>query len=278
MLVDGLLDHLELHLANRGARSVRGVTSHLKPVRAFFGTMRAIDLTTHDCEVYTAQQLAAGRARATVNRGLELLRQSFRLAAHSTPPRVTRVPFVPILRVENARQGFLSRADFEALVAQIADDDLRHFIEWGWWTGMRKGEVAKLTWEMLDRETSTLNLDPKAAKTGRGRVLALEGPLRTIIERRLAARRFDCTLIFHRTAKGQPGQPIQAFDKMWRAALAAAKLPPGLLFHDLRRSAIRNSGGSGWESNPPLRGSARSRTALKAAQVTRPESLPRADH
>src|SRR4029453_17678528 len=34
-------------------------------------------------------------------------------------------------------------------------------------------------------------------------------------------------------------------------------------------------GGSGWESNPSLRGSARSQTALKAAQVTRPESLPR---
>jgi hypothetical protein len=34
------------------------------------------------------------------------------------------------------------------------------------------------------------------------------------------------------------------------------------------------AGGSEWESNPPLRGSARSQTALKAAQVTRPESLP----
>ena len=34
-------------------------------------------------------------------------------------------------------------------------------------------------------------------------------------------------------------------------------------------------GGSGWESNPSLRGSARSQTALKAALVTRPESLPR---
>jgi len=44
-----------------------------------------------------------------------------------------------------------------------------------------------------------------------------------------------------------------------------------------RRDAgeLRLDGGSGWESNPPLRGSARSRTALKAAQVTRPESLPR---
>jgi len=34
-------------------------------------------------------------------------------------------------------------------------------------------------------------------------------------------------------------------------------------------------GGSGWESNPPLPVSAGSRTALKAARVTRPESLPR---
>src|SRR5262249_51164361 len=50
-----------------------------------------------------------------------------------------------------------------------------------------------------------------------------------------------------------------------------------------RSSRLRNLrcvvGGSGWESNPPLRASARSRTALKAAQVTRPESLPGvADH
>jgi integrase len=240
VLVDSLLDSLELHLVNRGARSVRKVKSHLKAVRAFFGTMRAIDLSTHDCEVYTAQQLAAGKARATVNRELELLRQSFRLAARTTPPRVTRVPFVPMLKVENARQGFLSRADFEALLAALADPDVRDFVEWGWWTGMRKGEVAKLTWEMFDRETWTMNLDPRAAKTGRGRVLALEGPLRTIVERRLKARRLDCALVFHRTSKGEPGQPVRAFDRQWRAALDEAKLPPGLLFHDLRRSAIRN--------------------------------------
>ena len=33
-------------------------------------------------------------------------------------------------------------------------------------------------------------------------------------------------------------------------------------------------GGSGWESNPPARRLGRARTALKAARVTRPESLP----
>jgi hypothetical protein len=77
---------------------------------------------------------------------------------------------------------------------------------------------------MLDRETWTLHLDPKAAKIGKGRSLPLEGPLRAIMERRLRARRFDCSLIFHRTSKGQPGQPVRDYIRQWRAALKAATL------------------------------------------------------
>lgn len=49
--------------------------------------------------------------------------------------------------------------------------------------------------------------------------------------------------------------------------------PDDLALH--ASGGLSAAGGSGWESNPPLQGSARSRTALKAAQVTRPESLPR---
>lgn len=78
----------------------------------------------------------------------------------------------------------------------------------GLWTGMRVGEIAKLTWAMFDRETRTLWLQASAAKTGKGRVLVLAGPLAAVIERRLQARRLDCPLILHRTAKGLPGQPV----------------------------------------------------------------------
>jgi integrase len=39
---------------------------------------------------------------------------------------------------------------------------------------------------------------------------------------------------------GQAGQPIKAFDKAWANALKAAGLPRERLFHDLRRSAVRN--------------------------------------
>ena len=127
-------------------------------------------------------------------------------------------------------------------MAKIPDADVGDFVEWGFWTGMRKGEIAKLTWAMVDRETWTLRLHATAAKTGRGRVLA--GPLKTIIERRLKARRLDCPLVFHRTAKGLPGQPVKDFRRAWAAACKAVGLPSGraagYTFHDTRRTAVRN--------------------------------------
>ena len=63
--------------------------------------------------------------------------------------------------------------------------------------------------------------------------------MRVIIEQRLEARRLDCPLIFHRVCKGKPGQSIYDITDIWRKGLEAAKLPWGMLFHDLRRSAVR---------------------------------------
>lgn len=114
------------------------------------------------------------------------------------------------------------------------DADLRDFVEWAWWTGMRKGEIRQLTWEAFDRETWALRLHAKDAKTGKGRMLVLEGPLRAVIERRIKARRLSVPFIFHRD-----GAQVGDFGKAWDTACKRASLP-GALFHDLRRSAVRN--------------------------------------
>ncbi len=244
--VDDLLDDLVMHLRNAGRASVNKVASHLRAVRAELGHVRAIELDTAAVERYQAGRLAAGRAPATINRECEALRQSFRRAATVTPPRIPRAPYIPLLVVQNARQGFLAHADFEAVLAALVEPDVRDFIEWFYVCGMRPNEIRQLTWEMFDRETWTLNLDPRAAKTRTGRVLAIVGPLRTILERRLAARRFDCRLIFHRTSKGQPGQPVKDYRRAWAAACKVAGLPAGrkvaggVTPYDLRRCAVRN--------------------------------------
>ena len=136
--------------------------------------------------------------------------------------------------VRNVRTGFLNRADFTALVGAIEDADLRDFTEFAWVTAMRKGEIASLKWASYDRDGKSLALEAADAKSGHSRTLALVGVLGTILDRRVAERRLDCPFIFHRD-----GHPVGEFRRAWRTATRTAGLE-GVLFHDLRRSGIRN--------------------------------------
>lgn len=99
-----LLDALETHLETKGARAMASLKSHLKPVRAALGSVRAVDLRPADVERYIADRLEAEKAPATVNREVGALKQAFRLARKQE--RLTRVPHFPMLHEDNARQGF----------------------------------------------------------------------------------------------------------------------------------------------------------------------------
>jgi integrase len=84
------------------------------------------------------------------------------------------------------------------VLTPLADADVRDFCEWFNWMGMCPDEIRALTWAAFDRETWTLRLPARDAKTRRNRALALEQDLQGIIERCLRVRRLDCPLIFHR--------------------------------------------------------------------------------
>ena len=241
--VDQLADALLVHMTNQGRASADKIRSHLKPVRVFFAKRPAMDVTTAALERYQRERLDAGMAPATVNREVHALRRAFNVGARQTPPLFPKylIPYFPSLPVDNVRTGFFERAEVEALLANVTDDGLRDFIEWGFRTGMRKGEISRLTWDMLERAGSpwVLRIPGSITKNRTGRALGLEGTVRAIIERRLRSRRFDCPLIFHRVSKGRASSPVDDFSRAWRNALKAAGLPEGRLFHDLRRSAVR---------------------------------------
>ena len=149
--------------------------------------------------------------------------------------KLNTIPAFPPRRPENnARRGFFDRSDFLAVLEHIGVDDLRDYLEWFYWTGMRPGEITSLTWDDYDRETNVLRLHESHAKKSEGRMLALVGPVLDVVERRISARLFGVDLIFHRA-----GNPIKDFYKRWHRAIAKAGCS-GRLPYDLRRTAVRN--------------------------------------
>ncbi|MBI3329789.1 MAG: site-specific integrase [Nitrospinae bacterium] len=142
----------------------------------------------------------------------------------------------PSLREHNTRQGFFEREEFEAVVVRLPVY-LQDVARFAYLTGWRKGEIASLTWADVDRSGRAIRLRPEASKSGHGRLLGLEGDLLDVIERCWAARTVGDRLVpwvFHRN-----GARIGHFPEAWVSACKRAGLP-GKLFHDLRRTAVRN--------------------------------------
>lgn len=258
--VDELIDDLVANMRRHKRASVDVAERHLKDIRLWFGAMTAAHVTTAAVQKYQDDCLSRTPPLkpATINRRCELLRGAFIHAHKRTPPKISKVPVIPMLPVNNARQGFTGAVDFFKILGALKDDDLRDFIEWGWWSAMRPDEVRKMTWAMFDKETWTLNLDPEAEKTRKPRLLPLRtsrghlNPLGRIIKRRLARRRADCELIFYRIvakykANGGAGvRPVMEYRRAWKAACnrvgikAGRNVPGGVTPYDLRRSALRN--------------------------------------
>jgi integrase len=211
-----LLDDLEHHYEVTG-KALPQLRSHLRHVRDFFSMDRALAVGPDRVLAFIAHRQQEGAAPATINREIEGLQRAFTYAVEMG--KLSQAPRFPSLPEHNAREGFFERGDFEAVLANISDPDVSDFLSWFFWTGMRPKEIRSLTWEAFDRETMTIRLHAREAKIRKGRALALEGPLREIIDRRIVARRLDCPFIFHRA-----GRQMGEFRKTWRTACKCAGL------------------------------------------------------
>ncbi len=228
--VGELLSRLEHHYHSEGKASPQNVST-LAVTRRAFGQVRAASLTVEDIEDYTRRQLAKGKANATVNRITGIVARAFRLA-RLRPPEYRH-----LTEAHNVRKGFFTVEEFEAVAVRLPPD-LRDFCRFAFLTGWRKGEIASLRWS--DVQDGVVRLRGENSKNRESRHVPLQGELTEIIERRRAERAVETPSgvalaehVFHRE-----GSPIAEFRKSW--ATACRKADVHRLFHDLRRSAVRN--------------------------------------
>lgn len=238
---ESMAEDLENDYIVNGKRSLDRVKLSIEHLKAFFAGSRAASITTDRIKIYIRERQADHAANATINRDLSALRRMFNLAIQAG--RLAHHPYIPLLREDNIRNGFFEPHEFEKL-REALPDPLRPMVTFAYYTGWRKSEVLGLRWNQVDLQEKIIRLNPEQSKNRSGRLVAVEGELFNILERQWEARKVIqisdqtpallCPYVFHRG-----GKPIRDFGFAWNSALKTAGLG-GKIFHDLRRTAVRN--------------------------------------
>jgi integrase len=214
----------EAHVKHQKARWKK----HLAPV---FGDRKAALVTAADLTDYQAARIDAKARHATVNRELQLLRRAFRLGFEAHPRLVQDVPKFPPRMVERPRQGFIEDETFDKLHAAIAEPGVGAMVLVAYRLGFRKSELQNIL--VMQYADAWLRLFAGATKNSEARAVALPDDVNDAVAKCAAGKAPDAYLF-----TWSDGSRIKNFRTTWAKATAAAGVPE-LIFHDLRRSAVR---------------------------------------
>jgi integrase len=220
---------------------------HLKAIRAAFSEIIADELTTAHTDQYRATRKANDKCGdSTINRDLACLRAALNREMKRTPPRVHRIPFMNLVSEKDCvREGFIERKDYLEILSHLPASIKAIFVG-AFHTGARVGELRKIQWAQVDFARGIIELQAKTTKNSEGRWIPIWGDMREYLEKQKAIRdaKFpECPWVFfwHGDDCGNraiPGGQLGIFQHGWDKAVTAAGYP-NLLFHDLRRSAIK---------------------------------------
>jgi integrase len=138
-----------------------------------------------------------------------------------------------MLKENNVRTGFFEVDDYKALMAQAAEH-IRPILAFACETGWRKSEILSLKWHQVDLRAKTVRLDHGQTKNHEGRLICLSDELYSLLQDLFTKRTLGCDHVFQ-----NQGKPIKDIRRGFDSANKRAKLGKRL-FHDFRRTAIRN--------------------------------------
>ena len=252
-IIERLLDAARV----RGLKSVARMARAGKALRAKFEGSRAEQIDSGAWRNFAMERLQQA-APDTVNYELSIAKRAYRLARSDGLLR--SIPEFPPIRNLRVRRGFIEAKPWRALRERL-EPDFRDAADFALLTGAR--EMETLSIGRVDVELDARVIHLRVTKTGVPRAIPFGSypALAALVERRIAVLRalerdgvitpwFFC---FSKAAAGRPaGSPLferanrksgerglcKSLRKQWHAAAIAVGLP-GLLFHDLRRTAVR---------------------------------------
>ena len=238
---------------------------HIEPV---FGKTRTVEVTSDSLDAYIDQRKAEGAKNGTINRELALLRRAFYLAYRARPRKVYEVPTFTMLKESDARPGFITYEQYDLLCRNCREPWLRALISTAYSFGFRVNELLHLRVRQVNLLARTITLDPGTTKNRKAREIKMTEEVYKLIYVSVFGKTADDFVFTHAN-----GTSIRDFRwSWWRlcvcAGLGTLSCPKcskptaadserrcrecsvqlrytGTIFHDLRRSAVRNMVRSG---------------------------------
>ena len=239
------VEEIYLPWAKANKRSWRNDVSRLKPILAYFGGRKLIDINPFTVEKYkidrskTITIRGAQRSKATVNRELELLSRIYTLAISNRVARINPVSEVDHLKGEIRRTRYLLPDEETRLMGQFTGkrSHLRLIVMLALQTGMRRGEILRLRKSDLDFHRGEILVTQ--TKIDEDRRIPMNETIRLELSAHCAG--LDSEYLF---MNPKTGRAITDIKKAFVSACQDAKIQ-GLRFHDLRHTAATRMGEAG---------------------------------
>ena len=234
-------DYLSDYRLN-GKKSLERAKYCVMHLNKSFKGCKVTDITSPRINRHIGMRLEEKAENATINRELAALKRMLNLGAQQTPPKVDRVPHIAMLKENNVRKGFFEDSEFQAL-RQALPSYLKGFVTFAYKTGWRVSEIEGLTWSQIDRDNGIVRLETGETKNDEGRTVHLDGELQTVFNDLWESRKAT----MKETQKISPYiflnetrlDRIRDFRGSWDTACGKAEIGKRL-FHDFRRTAVRN--------------------------------------
>lgn len=148
-----------------------------------------------------------------------------------------RVPRIPKLKEDNVREGFLEPEQYR-MILDCLPVAVKPVLVMAYHLGMRTGELLAIRRDWVDLTEGLIYVNGRVTKNRKPKTAPIYGDMAgwlamLLLRGRLQSPNGKYLFIW------EDGTPIKDFRGSWESACAAAGLP-GLLFHDLRRTAVRN--------------------------------------
>jgi integrase len=200
----------------------------------FFADIQARAVTTDLLSDYIEKCRKDGLQTATINRDLSALHKAFTLGFKCTPKKVQQIPVFPDRLPEaTPRKGFVEQPQFDALCSATKELWMRALITTAYTFGFRRGELLNMRVNQVDLVNRTIRLYRGETKSGEPRLVKMTEDVFVLLSAMCQGKNSE-SRVFTRN-----GEPIVDIRDEWTRMTKAAKLPD-LIFHDLRRSAVRN--------------------------------------